>query len=167
MSLISSGNHALPGRLKQFQALNKLLQRDYWYGIWAIQEVNSASPAAVHCGPDAVGMEGLSLVQEAFLNSQKALASITLNDPSFKDFRATMHLRGAYKLNILEKKSSLEYHILFEAMACHKISTLESLWRHKIQGCLITSIFCQALCDLATDTNGVVSITMSFPRTSP
>jgi len=46
----------IPARLKQFQALNMLFLRDYWYRVWVIQEVNSASYAAVHCGPDTIDL---------------------------------------------------------------------------------------------------------------
>lgn len=97
-----------------------LLLRDYWYRVWIIQEVNSASYATVHCGPDAIDLRDLSLVQEAFLNSQGALASITLKDPSLRSFRGTIQLRGAYGLKVLAGKISSELPTLFEAVVCHR-----------------------------------------------
>jgi hypothetical protein len=112
--------HETPGRLKQFQALNSLLQRDYWYRVWVIQEVKSASYATVHCGPDTADLQDLSLVQEAFLNSQGTLASITLKDPSLKGFRTTIQLRGPYGLKVLAGQISPELPTLFEAVVCHR-----------------------------------------------
>lgn len=56
-------------RIRLRQALEALLERDYWYRAWVIQEILMASSITLNCGSNSVPWECVTTVVKAFMES--------------------------------------------------------------------------------------------------
>jgi hypothetical protein len=84
--------------VKGFAGLISHFDRDYWFRVWVIQEVNSAREITIMCGKYKISWSKVEEVQNIMAHYTSQLAKIAHTEPNLNRLAQTIGHRGARKL---------------------------------------------------------------------
>jgi hypothetical protein len=109
-----------PNRLKQFEALLGLWERDYWWRAWVVQEVISGRNITIHCGCDSMAWLDMIAVQEKLVKQVRGYYQVIFTShPTLKHFPTYLPLRGAKALGLPYRRLPTDTPDFFEILLWH------------------------------------------------
>lgn len=70
-----------PSRAEQIKSLRQLYYREYWWRIWAVQEVVVAKNATIYCGEESIPWSVLDTIGDTLTLVKDDLARLMYHDP--------------------------------------------------------------------------------------
>ncbi|CAG8977320.1 hypothetical protein HYALB_00009191 [Hymenoscyphus albidus] len=112
--------------LNALQGLSKVLNREYWWRIWVIQEVHFAPQITIHCGDSSISWAKLIRIQEQLSTKySQAIHDLSALHSSLRHLYTAVKFRGPTSLivnrsSLSNPKTSL-VPTLFEALLMHRL----------------------------------------------
>lgn len=82
---------------RQWRALMSLMQREWFFRRWVVQEIALAADATVYCGPDEVPWKAFAVAVELFVEVETAthrLSEVMGRDEKFR------HVPGWFRVRL-------------------------------------------------------------------